>query len=160
MPRYGVDQRTVEIAHTGVHHQAGRLVDDHQLVVLINYVKGNVFGFYGRVVVRTVKHQRDDIARTHLVVALHRLAVHVDETRVSSLLDTVARRVLYVLRHKLVDAYRLLPPVYLHAQVFVELFYVVQLFRHVCLLFIARYRWSRDLLKLIDVSFVIRIDVG
>lgn len=40
MPGYGVDKRTVIVAMTGVHHQTGRFVHYHQILVLIYYIKG------------------------------------------------------------------------------------------------------------------------
>ena len=121
VPGNSVDQCAVEVAHSGVYHQSGRLVDNHQLVILIDHVQGDVLWFYRRVIVRTVEHQRDDVARTYLVVALDGCSVYLDETSIGSFLDTVARGVLHMFRHVFVDAYRLLSTVYLHAQVLIQL---------------------------------------
>ena len=120
MPRNGVDQRAVKVAHSRMYHQSCRFVDDHQLVVLINHVEGNILGFDGCIVVWPVEHQRDDIARAHLIVAFHRLAVDMYESGVGSFLNTVARRVLNVFRHVFVDAYRFLSAIDLHAQMLIE----------------------------------------
>ncbi len=128
MPGNGVDQRAVEIAHARVYHQSGRLVDDHQLIVLVNHIKRNVLRFNLGVIVGTVEHQGDDVAGTYLIVALDSLAVDLDETGIGSLLDTVARGVLQVLRHVFVDAYRLLPTVHFHAQMLIK--DIVQFFCH------------------------------
>ena len=121
VPCHGVDERAVEVAGSRVHHHAGGLVDDHQRIVFIDDVERNVLGLDGGVVARAVEHERDDVARAHLVVALHGALVHVDEARVGSLLDAVARGVLHFLLHVFVDAQRRLPRIDLEAEVFVQL---------------------------------------
>ena len=119
VPSYGVYQCAVEVAYAWVYHQSCRFVDDHQLVVLIDNVEGDVFRFYGGVVVRTVQHQGDNVAGTNLIVTLDRVAVDLYKSGIGSFLYAVARRVLYMFCHVLVNTYRLLPSVYLHAQVFI-----------------------------------------
>ena len=121
MPGDGIDQRTMEVPHSRMHHQPGRLVDDHQLVILIDDIKWDILRLDGRIVVRTVQHQCNDITRAHLIVAFHRLVIDEDEACISSLLDTIARGVLHMFRHELVYTHRLLPMVYLHAQVLIQL---------------------------------------
>ena len=121
MPCYGVYQGAVEVAHSGVNYQACRLVDDHQLVVFIDHVQRDVLWLDGRIVVRAVKHQRDDVACAYLIVTLDGFPIDVYEACICSFLDAVARGVLHVFRHVLVDAYRFLSAVYLHAQVLIKL---------------------------------------
>ena len=71
MPGNGMNERAMEIAASGMHHHACRLIDDHQLVVFIAHIKGNILGHDGGVEVGTVEHQGDNIAGTHLIVAFH-----------------------------------------------------------------------------------------
>ena len=113
MPGYGIDQRTVEIACTGMDDKPCRLVDDHQHVVFVDNIQRYVLGFYGIVVLRTVEHQRDDILRAHLVAALHRCTVHMDKSGIGRLLNAVAAGMLHPLVEKLVYADRLLALVYI-----------------------------------------------
>ena len=120
MPCDGVDQRAVEIADSRMDNHPGRLVDDHQLVVFIDHVEGDVLGFNGCIVVRTVKHQRDDISRAHLIVALDGLSVDLYEAGVCRFLDAVARGVLNVFRHVFVNTHRHLSAVHFHAKVLIQ----------------------------------------
>ena len=116
VPGDGIDQRAVEIATTGMDYHACGLVDDHDFIVLIDHLEWDILWSDGRVVVRTVEHQGDDIARTHLVVTLHRPGTaslfdilgrtDMDETCVGCLLDTVAAGVRLVLGEELIDANR------------------------------------------------------
>ena len=121
VPGDGVDQRTVEVTHARVYHQSCRFVDNHQLVVLVDHVEGDVLGLNRGVEVWTVEPQGDDVARAHLVVALHGTVAYEDEARLGRLLDTVARGVLRVFGEELVDALRHLSPIHLYAQVLIEL---------------------------------------
>ena len=68
----------------------------------------------------TVEHQGDDIARAYLIVTFDGTVVHKEEAGLGSLLDTVARRVLCMLRQVLVDAQGLLSAIHLYAEVLVE----------------------------------------
>ena len=121
MPCYGVYQGAVKVAHSRVNHEACRLVDDHQLIVFVYHVQGDVLWLDGRIVVRAVEHQCHHIARAHLIITLNRFPVDVNEPCISSFLDAVARGVLHVFRHVLVDAHRFLAAVHLHAQVLIKL---------------------------------------
>ena len=121
MPRHGIDECAVEIAGTRMHDHSGRLVDDHQRVVFIDDVERNVLGLDGGIVARTVEHQRDDVARTNLVIAFHRSIVDMDEARIGSLLDAVARRMLHLFLHIFVDAQRSLSRIDYEAEMLVKL---------------------------------------
>ena len=133
MPGYGVDKRTVIVAMTGVHHQTGRFVHYHQILVLIYYIKGDVFGDDFILIAWTVHHHSDYIHRLHLIAAFHSLAVRHYEACIGSLLDAIARRVRQAVEQILVHPHHLLPLVHHHTEVFIELrlvthrLYVVQL---------------------------------
>ena len=90
VPCHGIDERAVEVASSRMHHHARRLVDDHQLVVLIHDVKRNVLRHDARVVLRLVEHQGNHVLGTYLVVALYRRAIDVDGSSVGGLLYAVA----------------------------------------------------------------------
>ena len=111
----------MEVAYTRMYHQPCRFVDHHELVVLIHHIQRDVLWFNGGIIVRTVEHQRDDVTRAHLIVALDWGPVNLDEARIGSFLDTVTRRVLHMFRHVFVDTYRLLSTIHLHAHVLIEL---------------------------------------
>ena len=104
MPSDGVDQRAAVVAASGVYHQACRLVDDHQLVVFINNVQGNVFGDDFPVALWTVKHKGDDITGLDLVVALYGVSVGADAAGFGSLLYAVAAGVGHVVHQELVHS--------------------------------------------------------
>ena len=132
MPGDGIDQRTVKVTHAGMHDHACRLVDDHELIIFIDDVKGNILWLDGGIIVRTVKHQRDDIARSHLVIALHRTAVistsespYPDIACIGSLLNTVSRSVLHVLGQEFINAQRLLSAIYFDTEMLEELLRIV-----------------------------------
>ena len=97
------------------------LVDHHKVCVFIYYVEGYVFRFDGSLESRPVEHQCYDVTRSHLVVALHRFVVYMHISRVGSLLDTVARRVLQFLAHELIHPCGYLSRIHLKAEVLIEL---------------------------------------
>ena len=121
MPGDGVDQSAVEVAASGMHHHACRFVDDHQLVVLIDHVEWNLLWLDGGVEMGTVEHQRDDVARSHLVVALHRFLVYMHKTGIGCLLDAVSAGVLQFLAHEFIHSDGHLSTVHLKAVVLIEL---------------------------------------
>ena len=90
VPCHGIDEGSIEIARSGMHHHAGGLVDDHEDVVLIDDVEGYVFGVDGAVVLGNVEHEGDDVARAHLVVALDGTAADLYVARLGSRLNAVA----------------------------------------------------------------------
>ena len=135
MPCHGIDERTVEVAGTGMYHEACRLVDHHQHIVLIDNIEWYVLRNDGVVVSWTVEHQRYHIARPDLVVALHGLAVDMYEARIGSRLYAVAAGVLHVLGQELVYPQWCLPLVHLQFPVLVQLLSVpnvAQLVEVVC----------------------------
>ena len=127
MPRHGINQCAVEVAGTGMNHHAGGLVHNHQVVVLVDDVEGDVFCLDSAIVARTVEHKCHHVARAYLVVTLHRSVVHMHEPSIGSLLNAVARRVLHLLLHVFVNTQGCLPGVYDEAEVLVQLgaFYLI-----------------------------------
>ena len=75
---------------------------------------------------RAVEHQRYDIARPYLVVALHGFAVHVYEAGIGSRLYAVAAGVLHVLGQELVYPQWRLSLVNLQFPVLVQLLSVLK----------------------------------
>ena len=73
-----------------MYYQTCRLIDNHQLVVFIDHIKWDIFWFNRRVIVRTIKHQCDDVTGPDLVIALDGGAIDLNETGVSCFLDTIA----------------------------------------------------------------------
>ena len=103
-----------------MHHHAGGLVDDHQVVILVDYVQGNVLGLDGVVVVGAVEHQRHHIPGLDAVTALDGNVVYVYEAGLCRGLNTVARGAGQMDEEKLVYPEQLLPAVGRYAEVFVE----------------------------------------
>ena len=124
MPCHSIDKRAREIACTGMYHHAGLLVDNHESVVFIDDIKRNIFCNDTCVVLRTVEHQRDNISRAYLVVALYGLIIHVNEARIGCLLDAVTALIRVLLGQKLVNAHGSLPHVHLNFPVFKELLFI------------------------------------
>ena len=102
-----------------MHHQACRLVDDHQLVVLIAHVERHLLWHDGGVEVRTSEAKADDVACTNLIIALDGFVVDKEESALGSLLYAVAAGVLSMLSKVFVDAQRYLTTVYLDAQMLI-----------------------------------------
>ena len=137
MPCNGIYQRAVKISRPGMHHQSGGFVYHHQFRVLVDDIERNIFRLDGIVMTWTVQHQRDDIIRTHLVVALYRTIIHMHESCVGSFLYAVTAGVLQLLKHKLIHAQRQLSLVYDKTKMFIELllfvfqfFYFFNIFSH------------------------------
>ena len=91
VPGYGVYECAGIIPVPWVYHESGGFVYNHQAVVFVNYVEGNVFGFDSGFVPRAVEHKRYDVERLYAVVAFHRLVVNVHEAHFGRLLYSVAR---------------------------------------------------------------------
>ena len=105
VPGHSIDQCAGEVSCTRMHHHACRFVDNHQIVVFIDDVKRNILRHDAGVVLRMVEHERDDISRPHLVVALDSLSRHADAPSVGSSLNTVAAGVLHVFGQEFIDAH-------------------------------------------------------
>ena len=120
MPGQGVHQCPGEVAASGMHHQTCRFVHDQQVIVLVDYVQGDVLRNDFPVALRTVEHQGDDIVGLDLVVALYGPSVHLYESSLGSLLDAVAAGVAQVVHQELVHAHWALSLVGHHAAVLIQ----------------------------------------
>ena len=120
IPCEGIDKGTGVIAMARVYHQARGLVDDHEVVVLVNYVERDWLRFYLYAPSLVRHHQGDDVEGFHLVVRLDHPVVDADILRVYGQLDTVARSVLQMVGQILVDAQQSLSAVDDHAEMFIH----------------------------------------
>ena len=73
-----------------MNHQPGWLVDDHQRLVFVDDVEGNVFGVDGAVETWAIEHQGDDIARLDPIVALHCPSIGVNTSGIGRSLNAIA----------------------------------------------------------------------
>ena len=73
----------MKVARTRMHHHTCFLVDHHQLIVFINHIDSDFFRFDTRFMTRTVEHQSNQIIRAHLIVALYRFTIDMDESGIS-----------------------------------------------------------------------------
>ena len=62
MPSNRMNQGTMEVAAPRMNHHSGRLIDDHQFIIFIAHIKGNILWFYRCIKMRAIQHQSDDIA--------------------------------------------------------------------------------------------------
>ncbi|MPM92832.1 hypothetical protein SDC9_139968 [bioreactor metagenome] len=121
VPGQSVDQRAVIITVPRMHDQSGRFIHHHQILILVHNVERNILGHHLIFVTRTVHHDRDYVQRLHLVATLHRLTVYHDESRLSCLLNAVARSIDNAVEQILVNPYERLPFVGHHPEMFVKL---------------------------------------
>ena len=89
MPGYGIYQCTVKVSTTRMHNHTCRFIYNHQVIVFIYHLKWNILRLNSCIVVRTIKHQRYYIARAYLIITLNGFIVYMNETGISSLLDTI-----------------------------------------------------------------------
>ena len=92
----GVDQRAAEMTEAGMHHHAGGLVHNQQVIVLIDYIERNRLGMHLEAAPLVGEHYCDDIARLHLVVGLDRTVAHTHILRLQRQLNAVARSLLHL----------------------------------------------------------------
>ena len=88
-----MDERATVVAVTWVYDHACGFVDHQQLIVLIDYVERYVLRSDRPVLLRMRQHHCDGLLGLDLVVALDRLAIHPDESRLGGKLYTMARSV-------------------------------------------------------------------
>ena len=103
-----------------MHHHARRLIDDHQLIVFIDHVQGNILRFDGGIIMRPVEHQGDDIARAYLIITFDRIAVDVNKTGIGGFLDSVTAGMGLMLCQELVDTYGHLTFIHFYTEVFIQ----------------------------------------
>ena len=119
MPCYSIYQCTGKVAATRMDHHTSGFIDDHQVIVFVHHIQRYILCLNRSIIMRTVQHQRNHIARTYLIITLYRFVVYVNKTSISRLLYTVATGMLLVFDQVLVDTNRHLPFVHLHTKVFV-----------------------------------------
>ena len=90
IPCNGINQCSVEIAATRMYHHSRWFVDDHQLVILVDYLQRDILRLYRRIIMGTVEHQGDNITRTDLIITLDGLTIDLNKTCIRRLLDAVA----------------------------------------------------------------------
>ena len=66
-----------------------RFVNNHQVVVLVDHLKRNILRFDRCIVMRTIKHECNNITRANLIIALDRFVVYMYKAGISCLLNTV-----------------------------------------------------------------------
>ena len=121
VPGNSVHQRTIEITAPRMYHHPRRFVDHHQIIVFIHHLKWDILGLDGCIIVRTVEHQGDDIARANLIITLYRTTIYMDEARISRFLDTVTAGMWLMFGQILVDTDRYLSFVHFHPEMLIEL---------------------------------------
>ena len=132
VPGDGIDERTVIIPVPGMYHQPRRLIDNHQVLVFIHYIQGNIFGDNLVFVTGTVHHHRYHVQRFHFVTALDRLIVRHHKSGIGGFLYTVTRSIGQTVEQIFVHTHHLLPFIHYHAEVLIKLrlitdrFYIVQ----------------------------------
>ena len=124
MPGNGIDECPVKVATSWMHHHTCRLIDDHQLVVLIDHLQRDILGLDGGIIVRTVEHQGDDIARAYLIITFYRISIDMNESGISGLLDSVPAGMRLVFGQELVDTYGHLALIHLDTEVLIQRFAV------------------------------------
>ena len=134
VPGDGVDQSAAVVSVSGVHYQSGGFVHHHEVVVFIDDIERDVFGYDLVLVAWAIHHEGDDIHRLYLVTTLDGLAVGHDAAGFRGFLYAVSRGVRQSVEQVLVYAHHLLALVHDHAEVLVELrfvtdgFHIVQVF--------------------------------
>ena len=102
MPSHGIDQSAIEITAPRMHHHASRLVDNHQAVVFIHHIQGDIFCFYSGIERRMVQPYGHNVQRFDPITTFHRPVIDLYETSLCRLLDSVAGSILQMQEQKLV----------------------------------------------------------
>ncbi|MPM73395.1 hypothetical protein SDC9_120375 [bioreactor metagenome] len=87
---YRVNQCACVISVPGMHYHAGWFVDNHQVVVFINNIEGNILRENLQFPPRTIHHNSDDIQWFNLVARFYGDPVHQNTSGIGSLLDPVS----------------------------------------------------------------------
>ena len=106
-----IHKSAVVVTVAGMHHHPGGLVDDHEVVVLVNYVKGDVFRENLKSAALIGHHELDYVLRAHYVICLGGDIVDQHVTGLYGLLDAAAGGVFLMRGNELVYAHRLLAAV-------------------------------------------------
>ena len=120
VPGHSLNQSAMEVSGSRMNHHSSLFVHHHQLVVFINYIDVDFFRLDACFMTRAVEHQRNDVVRAHLVIALHRFTVYMDKSGISRLLNAVAALVSHLISQILVYADRILVGIHLHLPMLIE----------------------------------------
>lgn len=121
VPCDAVDQSAGIVTAGGVDDYAGWFVDDHNFIILVADVQGELFGDDLFPMGFFVGVDDDLVERPDLIVGLHLFVVDKYHTGFQRFLDLVAGGVLDPLDQKFVDSQRFLALVHLHVEPFVQL---------------------------------------
>ena len=120
VPGHSLNQGAMEVSGSRMNHHSCLFVNHHQLVVFINHIDVDFFRLDACFMTRAVEHQRNDVVRAHLVIALHRFTVYMNKSGISCLLNAVAALVSHLISQILVYADRILVGIHLHLPVLIE----------------------------------------
>ena len=121
VPCNGIYQCTMKVSHSWVHHKSSRFVHHKQFSIFVNNIQRNVLCLDSVIVSGAIEHQSNHVVGTNFIVTLHRLIVHMHETSLCSLLNSVSTTMLKLFEHKLIHSQRLLTFVGNDAKMFVKL---------------------------------------
>ena len=127
-----VHQGSGVVAMTGVHHHAGLLIYDDNVIILVKDIERNILWDDLQLPAGIWKHNRDGIERFYLVARLNRLTIYKDISGIGSALNAVARHLLHAVGKPLVDAKHALSLINAEAEMLVQarllLFFLLFLF--------------------------------
>ena len=120
IPSDGVEQRAVEVAHTGVYHHIGSFIDDHNIVVFEYYRERYVLWYYRVVARRRFERYYYLVERLDAIARFYGLSVDSDKTEISSVLKSCTRDSAQQIGQIFVDTYKPLTFVYYDTVMFVQ----------------------------------------
>jgi len=104
MPCEGMKERMLVVTVPGMNDESGGFVNDHEVVVFIDDIKGDILRRDGEVMRLMVEHHLNDIPGFDAIVGCNRRSIDPHITCVRSRLDTVSAGIGHVLREVLVHA--------------------------------------------------------
>ena len=107
-----------------MHNHARRFVHDDHITIAMHHIQIQILGKELNLFGRLCQYQGHHIARFHPVVALHRLRIDPNGSRVRRLLDAVARGVRHEIEQKLIYPQQLLSGFRYKSEMLIELFFV------------------------------------
>ena len=98
-----MEERVLVVAMSGMNDEAGRFIDDQQILVFINDIEGDIFRGDREVMRLVIEQHLDDIAGFDAVVGRNGTTIHPHVACVRSRLDAVSAGVGHVLGKVFVD---------------------------------------------------------
>ena len=120
IPGDGVEQRAVEVAHTGVYHHIGCFVDDHNIVVFEYYRERYVLRYYRVVARRRLERYYYLVEWLDAITRFYGLSVDSDKAKIRSILKSCTRDPAQQIGQIFVDTYKSLTFVYYDTVMFVQ----------------------------------------